>query len=292
MSYRVDADEEDEGEETDMDWDGSQPKRKHRRSARPSLATERRDILDDRDAPSGSLVEIGEDRQASIPKQRGKDYWMANAVTIESKRMFSSGMCGGDKKVEAYLHSVNTHLRRRDGFELAPFALQVALDCFAAAKGHADAALKACIRKLPRGTYFPGIKGPFLYEEQCKFVRTLAEREKNFLYISRYVLPKRSVSELVWLYYARHKQLWLQNGGYKNGQVLDDGGDKLKKVSLTTLRAIGALRSLAITAGDGFPIDGRAQQAITAVRRGMVVEEKEKKEEEHFSKSARGRNGV
>lgn len=214
-----------------------------------------------------------------------------NPVQVLSPLVFSEALCHGNHKIDSYLRKINNHVRRRTGFELAPFAKELALEHLAKYGSEESRAIQATLRSLPAGPYFPGIKGPFRYEEQCIFVRTLAETAKNFGYIARHVLPGRTTFELVWLYFARHKQLWLQNGGLKDGQILDDGGEKLKRVPLTTERTISALRSLAITAADGFPIDNRALQAITAVRRGILQREKKRRDDESIRHRTRLRNG-
>lgn len=220
------------------------------------------------------------------------DHWKTHTLQIESVLVFSEDVCAGPINVNAYIEMVDQKLRRRDGFALAPFAKELALQILNSLKGNVQQAVQEALSKIPRGPYFPGIKEQFKYEEQCLFVRTLAERAKNFSLISRDVLPHRSASELVWLYYTRHKQLWIQNGGMKSGLILDDGGEKLKRVQLTSERTISSLRNLAITAGDGFPIDSRVNLAVLACRRGNLMKRKKQREEESLRGRTRLRNQI
>ena len=190
--------------------------------------------------------------------------------------------------IKGFLVTLEEKLLRRDGFGPGPFAVEVALMQLTECGRNRAEALTRSLKIIPTGPFLPGIKSTFSYDEQCLFVRTIAERGKNFRHISQNVLRNRRTSELVWMYYTQHKQLWLQNGGMKNGQVLDDGGEGLKNVFLTNYRTINALRSLAITAGDGFPIDSRAQHVIQTCRRARVIREK-RRSEENFRRGNRSR---
>lgn len=265
----------------DTDSENDQPRRKQRRSTRPTPSSNvpktppRSKSPQNDDAPK-----IGPEHQADVPRAPlSVEEWRKSPVKIESPLVFSERACGGPPRVNAFLHAVNEKLRRRDGFGLAPFAAELALTVLHSRKGDFQKAFEQTLRQIPRGPYFPGIKGHFKYEEQCLFVRTLAERAKKFTQISREVLPTRSPSELVWLYYTRHKQLWIQNGGMKSGLILDDGGDKLRRVQLTSERTISSLRNLAVTAGDGFPIDSRVNLAVLACRRGNMTRRKKQQDE-------------
>lgn len=208
--------------------------------------------------------------------------WLSDEPKATSQLVFSAELCKGESNVSQFVSSVNQALRRRDGFPLAPFALELCLQLLGSHRGDRTRAMQEAMVRIPRGAFFPGIKGHFEYEEQCLFVSALAERSKNFSAIARHVLKNRSCSELVWLYYTRHKQLWLQNGGMKQGLVLDDGGEKLKRVQVNPERIISALRCLAITAGDGFPVDSRVAMAAAACRRGQLVEERRRRDEEQY----------
>lgn len=272
--------------ETDSGED--QPRRKQRRSTRPVIGIE----LPRSESPqSEDVPKLGPEHQAEVPTEPlPRSFWKVHAPQVTSELVFSEQACGGAVNVNAYINTINEKLRRRDGFALAPFAMEFALQILCSSKGNAQQSMKEALRKIPRGPYFPGIKNQFKYEEQCLFVRTLAERAKNFSLISRDVLPHRSASELVWLYYTRHKQLWIQNGGMKSGLIMDDGGEKLKRVQLTSERTISSLRNLAITAGDGFPIDSRVNLAVLACRRGNLMKRKKQREEESLKGRTRLRN--
>lgn len=265
----------------DTDSENDQPRRKQRRSTRPtSSSAVPRTPPRSKSPHSDDAPKVGPEHQAEVPlSPLPAEEWRKSPIKIESPLVFSERMCGGATHVNAFLNSVNQKLRRRDGFSLAPFAAELALTTLHSHNGDLQAALEQTLREIPRGPYFPGIKGQFKYEELCLFVRTLAERAKKFTQISREVLPTRSPSELVWLYYTRHKQLWIQNGGMKSGLILDDGGDKLRRVQLTCERTISSLRNLAVTAGDGFPIDSRVNLAVLACRRGNMTKRKRQQDE-------------
>lgn len=274
----------------ETDSEDEQPRRKQRRVARPALSSEpsRSESPQSDDAPK-----LGPEHQAEVPAEPlPRSHWTVHTPQVTSELVFSEQACGGTTNVNVFVNMVNERLRRRDGFTLAPFAMELALQILCSSKGNVQQAVKEALRKVPRGPYFPGIKKQFKYEEQCLFVRTLAERAKNFSLISRDVLPHRSVSELVWLYYTRHKQLWIQNGGMKGGLILDDGGEKLKRVQLTSERTISSLRNLAITAGDGFPIDSRVNLAVLACRRGNLMKRRKQREEEGMKGRTRLRNKI
>eukprot|EP00177_Eucheuma_denticulatum_P006639 GFKZ01012074.1.p1 GENE.GFKZ01012074.1~~GFKZ01012074.1.p1 ORF type:complete len:384 (+),score=40.52 GFKZ01012074.1:356-1507(+) len=267
-----------EGRDTDSEHD--QPRRKQRRSTRPTSSNVPKTPPRSKSPQSEDAPKVGPEHQADVPHAPlSAEEWRKSPVKIESPLVFSERSCGGATRVNSFLYTVNEKLRRRDGFNLAPFAAEVALTVLHSNKGDLQKALEQTLREIPRGPYFPGIKGQFKYEEQCLFVRTLAERAKKFTQISREVLPTRSPSELVWLYYTRHKQLWIQNGGMKGGLILDDGGDKLRRVQLTSERTISSLRNLAVTAGDGFPIDSRVNLAVLACRRGNMTKRKRQQDE-------------
>lgn len=193
--------------------------------------------------------------------------------------------------MDKYLAELDRDVRLRDGFGMAPYAMEVALELYFSDRRRGEPPRRAKILgRIPRGPYFPGIKGHFKYEEQCQFVQTLGERAKNFRMMSREVLPHRTTSELVWLYYTRHKQLWMQNGGMKDGQIVDDGGEKLKRVGLTAERTVRAIRNLAVTAGDGFPVDSRASLAAMAYRKGILTHRRRVRDEEMLSRGTRLRS--
>lgn len=277
-------------EQSVTDSEGDQPKRKQRRSTRPG-SSDGQDELDS-PPPEREPPKIGEEYQAEVPTAPLiKEERMKYQIVISSQLVYSEQRCGGSAAVNMLLRDLNKDVRLRDGYEMAPFALEVALQLlFSIKQKGAPFSRLQILQRIPRGPYFPGIKGHFKYEEQCLFVRTLGERSKNFRLMSREVLPHRTTSELVWLYYTRHKQLWMQNGGMKDGQIVDDGGEKLKRVQLTATRTITALRSLAITAGDGFPVDSRVNLAAMAYRRGMLAERRKQRDEENLSRGTRLRS--
>lgn len=276
--------------ETDSEDD--QPKRKHRRSSRPALSPLVQKPAPRADSPqSDDTPNIGVEFQADVPAgPKPQHYWAKRPPQISSRVVYDERIAGGPRGVDIFLNKVNARMRRRDGFALAPFAMEVALQQLFINQGNHDTAMNRSLQLVPRGPFFPGIKGFFNYEEQCMFVRSLAERSKDFEQIAREVLPNRSTSELVWLYYTRHKQLSIQNGGIKNGLVLDDGGEKLKRVQLGTERMVSSLRNLAITAGDGFPVDSRVERAVLACRRVMVQRRKKEREAEMYRRVPRLRN--
>lgn len=276
----------------DTDSDDEQPKKKHRRSSRPALSPLVPKTQLRGDSPqSDDTPNIGAEFQADVPAgPLPPDFWTKHPPQILSKVVYDESKIGGPKAVDMFLRNMNVKKRRRDGFPLAPYAAEVALKKLYGLRGDPVHALKTAMRILPRGPFFPGIKGYFKYEEQCIFVRSLAERSKEFGQISREILPHRSTSELVWLYYTRHKQLTMQNGGIKNGLVLDDGGEKLKRVELRTERMVSSLRNLATTAGDGFPVDSRVERAVLACRRVMVQRRKKARETEMYRRVPRLRN--
>lgn len=280
----------DAGRDTDSEDD--QPRRKNRRSSRPALSPLAQRAPPRGESPqSDDAPKIGSEFQAEVPAAPlSKEHWAKHPVQVLSKVVYCENSLGGSTPVEVFLNVINQRLRRRDGFPLGPYALELSLQRLFSHRGSHIAAMKSSLQSIPRGPFFPGIKGQFKYEEQCMFVRSLAERAKDFRQISREVLPNRSTSELVWLYYTRHKQLCMQNGGVKNGLVLDDGGEKLKRVPLTTERTISALRNLAITASDGFPIDSRVNLVVLACRRGNVARQRKIREEETYRRVPRLRN--
>lgn len=262
----------------ESDSENEQPKRKQRRSTRPAIPAESSAAFLG-NGSRGLSPKIGEDAQASVPSQPlSREYWLKNPPKINSQLIFAVDKTKGNSNVDKYLNSINLAIRRRDGFPISPFSLEMALEYLMKADGDLENAVKQALVRIPRGAYFPGIKKPFSYEEQCTFVGTLAEREKNFLYMSQHILKNRTVSELTWMYYARYKQFGSQNNGINNGSVQEDRNEKHRKVMLNPSRAVNALRRLAINPADGFPIDNRAQSMLMACKRGCVNREKRRRE--------------
>lgn len=277
-------------ERTDSE-DGQQPRRKQRRStSRPSLVIE--PALPLLTESEGLPVQIGEEYQADVPlvplseSEREK-----NPPVVTSKLVFSVLDCTGDATIDKFLAHLNTQARRSTGFELSPFALQIALEQLSACKGNEVQAAQGIKERLTPGPYYPGLKRSFDYEELCAFVRALEERGKNFEHISRYLLPSRTTSELIWLYYTRHKQLRMQSGsGLQGTQFVEDGGEAMKRVPISASRAISAYRFLATSVGDGFPMDCRVQLAFSACRRGALERERKKKMDGSLRQTSRLRN--
>lgn len=267
----------------DTDSETEQPRRKQRKPNRQPAATVPRSpprkVVNTSDIPPNT----GPNFQADVPDTvLSKEEQLAYPLEVGSKLVFSESMCKGSANIDDYLRLLNFEIKRRDGFKLAPYTLEIALELLCENKGDVKQTIQKALLNIPRAPFFPGIKGHFKYEEQCLFVRALSEMSKNFVLISRTVLPERSPSELVWLYYTRHKQLWIQNGGNKCGIIVDDGGEKLKRVPLNSERTLASLRSLATTAGDGFPIDNRVAVAVLQCRRACLIRRKKEREDESF----------
>lgn len=210
---------------------------------------------------------IGSTHQADIPaRQMLSETELRQKVSIMSKLVYDpSQFLLGD--VDRYMNVLNERFLKRDGLRAGPFATEVALTQLVAHKGSLDSAVNGTMSRVPRGPFFPGLGPPASYDEQCLFARCIHERGKDFSYISRHVMMNRSRSQLVWFYYARHKQLRLQMGCVPMTIVVDQGvTDSLKSVPLSSLRAVEMLRRLACTAGDGFPVDVRLPKFLLTQR--------------------------
>lgn len=269
-----------------------QPRRKQRRSTvRPSLAVESPPPLPIAER-EGIPVNIGEEYQADVPLRPFTDSERkANPPIVASKQVFSLQACGGETSVRRFLVRMNAQCRQYRGFDLAPFAMEVALEQLTACKGNEIQAVQRVKERLPEGPYFPGLQHLFTYDELCSFVRALDERGKDFEHISRCLLPERSTSELVWMYYARHKQLRMQSCiGMSDDQFKEDNGEAIKSLSISAERALEAVRGLALSPGDGFPMDSRVQLSFAACRRGIMERERKRRLEESLKHTPRLRN--
>lgn len=269
-----------------------QPRRKQRRSTvRPSLAVESPPPLHIADR-EGLPVNVGDEYQADVPLRPFTDSERkANPPIVASKQVFDLRACGGDTSVDRFLDRMNAQARQYRGFDLAPFAMEVALEQLTACKGNEIQAAQRVKERLPEGPYFPGLQHSFNYDELCSFVRALEERGKDFELISRCLLPERSTSELVWMYYTRHKQLRMQSCiGLSDDQFKEDNGEAIKSLAITAERALEAIRGQAAYAGDGFPLDSRVQLSFAACRRGIMERERKRRLEESLKQTPRLRN--
>ncbi|CAN8075158.1 unnamed protein product [Agarophyton chilense] len=168
---------------------------------------------------------------------------------------------------------------------------KVVLEQLTASKGNEIQAVQRIKQRLPEGPYFPGLRRPFDYEELCSFVRALEERGKNFENISRFLLRERSTSELIWMYYARHKQLRMQSfSRLREEQFKDNGTNMLKSIPISNERVINAVRCHAISAGDGFPLEYRVHKALSTYRQCVAERELRRRNDEALRRPTRLRN--
>jgi hypothetical protein len=226
--------------------------------------------------PSTEPVKLGQDFQADVPPLTSVVAWDTQSEEdrlIVSELVYSPRDVGGLPAVESFLAAVNADLVRRDGFPLSPMNEERALALFAKRHGdpnYADDARKDVLRSVQRTVEYPGAGMPWSNEEQCLLARTLSERHRDFEYISRNILPERSTKELVVHYYTRYKQLWQQFGGRKQGMMFDRGLEIPLRISMSPEAQVQCLRSLASTAGDGFPPERRMRDAIFAARAAKI----------------------
>ncbi|KAI0563098.1 Homeobox-like protein [Gracilaria domingensis] len=278
-------------EPEDLD-DEQPPRRKQRRStSRPSISipSPPSPLLSERES---ATVQIGENHQADVPeKTLTEQQRKQNPPVVSSKLVFSVRACGGDTVINRFLSHANTRSRQQRGFDLAPFQMEVALEQLTACKGNEIQAVQRIKQRLPEGPYFPGLKRVFGYEELCSFVRALEERGKNFEHISRYLLPHRSTSELIWMYYARHKQLRMQScSRLREENFKDNGLSALKMLPMPVTRAVSAVHSRAISVGDGFPLDSRVQRMFLSLRQVVAERELKRRNDEALRRHSRLRS--
>lgn len=213
------------------------------------------------------VAAIGENHQADIPKKLDLNsiQWEQKAI-VQSKLMFDPSKVP-KATVDKFLSTINRRLLEKNGFGMGPFTTEIALNQLKVHEGAIQAAVTASLRMIPKGPYFPGLKKPMTSEEHSLFATSLHERGKDFAFISKYVLTARKRSELVWMYYARHKQLRLEMGCLRRSVVTDKGSsEKMRSVPLTAGRAVNMMRQLACTGDDGFAVDGRLSKMIFAYR--------------------------
>jgi hypothetical protein len=230
-------------------------------------------------------VKIGPDHQADVPAapslpsseevaQPGEHHQQRSPrgapLGVESKLAFTCGP-GGDRAVDAYLTAVNLCLVRRDGFPLSPMNEELALVAYTEQGGRLEDARRVAMQRIPRVVQFPGAGAAWLKDELCLLARTLSEQKRDFMHISRHVLPHRTTRELVVHYYTRHKQEWMQFGGRKQGLMFDRGLEAPPRISMGPELQVDCLHNLAVTAGDGFPPERRMRDALLSARETMIA---------------------
>lgn len=243
----------------------------------------------------GRLVPmVGDRHQADVPAKPSYDsQWPERAPPIESALVYAPEQFNATATT-TYLQSLNADARRRNGFDLAPFARELALMQLHAAHGDvrkATTATNAVLSRCSSAPYYPGLRRvqAVSRDEHCRFVRALGEHGKDFYHMAR-AFPNRSRAQLVWLYYARHKQWRLQNGCVDSALVLDNGAsDALKTCPLSTTRAVLMLHALARSADDGFVTDQRLVKMILAARTRAVAQERRRRDGENGRRGTRTR---
>lgn len=262
------------------------PPRRKRRSTRP-VSTTRAIPAAAKQAvrkSRGKPPRIAPEFQADVVPHPVLDAAMTTSESwVLSPCVFSPAMCGGNEIVTRFLDRINGEMVCRDGFPLTPVAMEIALVSLAGNKGRINAAITSALPQIPRGLFFPGAGKPWQHAETSLFVRALAERAKNFHYVSRHILTNRTTKELVITYYTYYKQQCYQNGGPKQGFIFDDGGRdaSVGRTFLGQTRKVTALRNLAVTAGDGFPADQRMADAVLEFRNFSAVQARKKREEQN-----------
>lgn len=238
------------------------------------------------------VAAIGENHQADIPKQLNlkPTDWQEKA-SVQSELMFDPNKVPKGT-VDKFLSALNRRLLEKNGFGMGPFTTEIALNQLKVHEGVIQAAMTASLRTIPKGPYFPGLTKPMTSDEHSLFATSLHERGKDFAFISKYILTTRKRSELVWMYYARHKQLRLEMGCLRWSVVTDKGcSEKMRSVPLTAGRAVDMMRQLACTEDDGFAVDGRLSKMIYAYRMKSIWAHVRKRRETE-SAAGNGLEGV
>lgn len=213
------------------------------------------------------VAAIGANHQADIPKHLtlSKEEWERKA-NVRSKLVFDPSKVNKGT-VDKYVSAINERLLKRDGFCMAPYTMEIALNQLKVHDGVISKAVATSLGMIPKGPYFPGLTKPITSEEHSLFVTSLHERGKDFAFISKHILTSRKRSELVWMYYARHKQLQLEMGCLRWSIVTDKGdNEKMRSLALEANRAVDMLCQLARTGDDGFAVDGRLSKMIWSYR--------------------------
>lgn len=271
------------------DTDDSERPRKQRRGGR-GVATVRL-LQTPEDRGGRPTPTVSSEHQAEVPTAPiyGSE-WCEKAPPIGSKLMYAPG-AAPETVVSAFLTRLDGLSKQLSSFPLAPFAKELALVQLTAARGNTSAAVTATMAALPKvsSTYYPGLKHGVTHDEHCRFVRALGEHGKDFTAMAR-AFPNRTRAELVWIYYARHKQLRLQNGCIDSALVLDNGApDILKKCPLSASRAILMLHTVARSGDDGFAIDQRLIKQLLSLRTRAVALGKRRRDGENGRRSTRTR---
>ncbi len=220
----------------------------------------------------GNAPKVGPNYQVEVPAEILPEADRTpEMVHVASESVFAPLMCKSEEQITQFLHSVDVELRKRDGFPLSPSGQEIALQILAKYKGEIETAHQEAVRSVGVGREFPGAGKPWSYEDKCLFVRALGETSKDFSYMSRYILKDRSTSELVFMYYTYHKQQKLQHGSRAGGNIFDTGSEPLTFLpKVGPDRVPAAIRSLAKTAGDGFPADRRVANFVREYRRNLT----------------------
>lgn len=269
-----------EGSYIDDDGSGSVSDDAHqlkrtRRSSRPNVRQRVGPTLPKTQVAKsrGIAPKIGAEYQAEVPSAPlPENERTADKARCESELVFSVQRCKGDSNVSEFLKQLDVEVCKRDGFPLSPIGCEIALTCLASTGGSMSEGIKLALQRVQGASHFPGTGAAWTYDEKCLFVRAMAESSKDFQFISRNVLKNRSTKELVFMYYTHHKQQRLQNGGRKGGLIFDTGKEMTRFLRhLGPERSYLALRSLAVTAGDGFPADRRMAEVVREHRREKVL---------------------
>lgn len=271
------------------DTDDSERPRKQRRGGR-GVATVRL-LQTPEDHGGRPCPTVSSEHQAEVPTTPAYGpEWRSKAPPIGSKLVYAPGTAP-ETAIGAFLACLDAHSKERSGFPLAPFAIELALTHLTAARGNSSSAVAASMAALPKcgGAYYPGLRRGVTHDEHCRFVRALGEHGKDFSAMAR-AFPNRSRAELVWIYYARHKQLRLQNGSIDSALVLDNGApDILKKCPLSASRAVLMLHTVARSGDDGFAIDQRLVKLLLSLRVRAVALGKRRRDGENGRRGTRTR---
>ncbi len=262
------------------DTGSSEGERRARRSTRPKTRQGMSNVDDflATGKTRGREPNVGLEFQAEVPRAVIPSEMRTEAMTdVRSTLVYSPELCRGKEQVSSFLQKLRTTLERRDGFGYSPNGEEKGLRLLASHKGDIDEALEDTCKVIQVGREFDGVGKPWTYDEKCMFVRAIAEREQDFLYISRHCL-NRPTSELVHMFYTYQQQQQFMHGSSASGHIFDTGEELAQFLPrLGPARVNTAFRCLGKTAGDGFPADRRVAKAIKSVRTNAIYDQRTKR---------------
>lgn len=283
-------------EYTDRGENGSEnpvpEKRPRRQSSRRILASEA-ELWGDSDIPRGSgksrsavwkmprksydQTKIGPNHQVdTLPSKPTMEGITVDGrliptepVAIQSKLVFSRRY--GGAALDRFLHTMRSEIMGRDGVPLSPWNEERAIGAWMGARGHHDFARRMALGRIPRRPTYPGTRAgtyriPWSRDEEMTFAAYIGQEfdslEVMFRQMSRSVLKSRSVQELVLHWYTGYKPMGRDASGPRAGYMVDNGVEASPPSSLQPEAITSFLRSIAVSAGDGFPPERRMRNII------------------------------